>query len=119
MSYVDGFVIVMKKKNLPTYLKMAKTSAKVWRELGALSYFECVGDDVNVDFGLPFPKLAKAKPDEVVVFSWIVYKTKAQRNSVNKKVMKDPRIAQMCDPNNMPFEIKKMSYGGFKVLVEA
>jgi uncharacterized protein YbaA (DUF1428 family) len=119
MSYVDGFVITMPKKNLPAYLKMAKKSGKIWRELGALEYFECVGDDMNINFGLPFPKLTKAKDGEVVVFSWIVYKSKAQRNSVNKKVMKDPRIAAMCNPDNMPFEMKKMSYGGFKVIVEA
>lgn len=119
MSYVDGFVIVMPKKNLPAYLKMAKKSGKIWKEYGALEYFECVGDDMKVQCGVPFPKLAKAKPSEVVVFSWIVYKSKAQRNAVNKKVMKDPRLNEMCDPNKMPFDMNKMSYGGFKVLVEA
>jgi uncharacterized protein YbaA (DUF1428 family) len=119
MSYVDGFVIVMPKKNLPAYLKMAKKSGKIWREYGALEYFECVGDDMNIEFGLPFPKLTKAKPDEVIVFSWITYKSKAQRNSVNKKVMQDKRLSAMCNPENMPFEMKKMSYGGFKTIVEA
>lgn len=109
----------MPKENLPAYLKMAKKSGKIWKEYGALEYFECVGDDMNVAYGMPFPKLTKAKPSEVVVFSWIVYKSKAQRNSVNKKVMKDKRLSEMCDPKNMPFEMKKMSYGGFKVIVEA
>ncbi len=119
MSYVDGFVIVMPKKNLPAYLKMAKKSAKIWKEHGALEYFECVGDDMKVQCGMSFPTLTKAKPSEVVVFSWVVYKSKAQRNSVNKKVMKDPRLSEMCDPKKMPFEMEKMSYGGFKVIVEA
>jgi uncharacterized protein YbaA (DUF1428 family) len=118
MSYVDGFVITIPKKNLAAYRKMAAKSGKIWREYGAVEYFECVGDDLNVKMGMPFPRLAKAKAGETVLFSWIVYKSKAHRNSVNKKVMKDPRIQGMCDPNNMPFDMKKMSYGGFKVLVE-
>lgn len=119
MSYVDGFLIVVPKKNMPTYLRMAKKSAEIWRELGALEYRECAGDDLAVKFGLPFPKLVKAKPTETVLFSWIVYRNKAQRDRVNRKVMKDPRIAEMCDPKNMPFEMKRMSYGGFKTIVEA
>lgn len=119
MSYVDGFVIAIKKKNLPAYLKMAKKASKIWIEHGALQYFESVGDDLNVKMGLPFPKLTKVKADETVLFSWIVYKSKASRNAVNKKVMKDPRLANLCSADNMPFEMRRMSYGGFKVMVEA
>ncbi len=117
MAYVDGFVIPIPKKNLPAYWKMARLASKVWKEYGALEYRECVGDDLKAAFGLPFPKMAKAKAGETVVFSWIVYKNKAQRDSVNKKVMKDPRLAAMCDPKNMPFNVKRMAYGGFKIMV--
>ena len=118
MSYVDGFVIAIKKKNLPAYLKMAKKSGKIWMEHGALQYFEAAGDDLDVKMGLPFPKLVKANKDETVLFSWIVYKSKASRDAVNKKVMKDPRLSDLCSADNMPFEIKRMSFGGFKVMVE-
>ena len=119
MSYVDGFVIAIAKKNLPAYLKMAAKSGKIWREHGALEYFETVGDDLKNDMGTSFIKLAKIKEGETVLFSWIVYKSKAHRNAVNKKVMKDPRINGICDPKKMPFDIKRMSYGGFKVIVKA
>lgn len=119
MEYVDGFVIVVKKKKLNAYFKMAAKASKVWKEHGALQYFETVGDDLKSEFGLPFTKLTKLQADEAVVFSWIVYKSKAHRNAVNKKVMKDPRLATMCDPDNMPFEMKRMSYGGFKVKVKS
>lgn len=119
MAYVDGFVISMPKKNLAAYKKLAKMAGKIWREYGALEYRECIGDDLAVSMGIPFPKLVKTKPSETVVFSWIVYKSKAERNRVNAKVMKDPRMAGMCDPKNMPFDVKRMTYGGFKVLVDA
>jgi len=119
MTYVDGFVIVLPSKNLAAYKKMAKLAGVVWRELGALEYRECVGDDLAAKWGLPFPKLTKCKPSETVVFSWIVYRSKAERNRVNTKVMKDPRIAKMCDPKTMPFDMKRMSYGGFKTIVDA
>jgi uncharacterized protein YbaA (DUF1428 family) len=119
MTYVDGFVIVVPRKNLAAYRKMARAAGKIWRELGALEYRECAGDDLVAKWGLPFPKLTKCKPSETVVFSWITYKSKAQRNRVNAKVLKDPRIAAMCDPNKMPFDMKRMSYGGFKLIVEA
>ncbi len=119
MPYVDGFVLVVPTKNIKAYRKLAAVGAKVWKEHGALEYRECVGDDMNVPFGLKFPKLAKAKAGETVVFSWIVYKSKADRNRINARVMKDPRLAASCDPKNMPFDVKKMSWGGFKVLVEA
>ncbi len=117
MAYVDGFVLVVPNDNLDAYRRMARTAGKVWRELGALQYVEAVGDDLDTKFGLPFPKLVKAKPNETVLFSWIVFKSRKQRDSVNAKVMKDPRLAKMMDPKAMPFDMKRMSYGGFKFLV--
>lgn len=115
--YVDGFVIPVPKKNIAAYMRMSRRAGKVWKEMGALEYRECVGDDMNFKFGLPFTKLAKTKPSETVVFSWIVYKSKAHRNAVNAKVMKDPRIAKMMkDP--MPFDAKRMTYGGFQCKVD-
>lgn len=117
MSYVDGFVIPIKKKNLPAYQKMAKKAGKIWMEYGALAYNECVGDDINVKFGLPFSKLAKTKPDETILFSYIVYKSKAQRDKVNAKVMKDPRLEGICG-KEMPFDMKRMAFGGFKSIVK-
>jgi uncharacterized protein YbaA (DUF1428 family) len=119
MRYVDGFVIAIPKKNLASYKKMAKAASKIWLEYGAVQYVECAGEDLNAKFGTPFTKLAKCKPGETVLFSWIAYKSKAQRDRVNAKVMADPRIAAMCDPKNMPFEMKRMSYGGFETLVDA
>ncbi|MGC3958627.1 MAG: DUF1428 domain-containing protein [Verrucomicrobiota bacterium] len=117
-NYVDGFVIPVPKAKLAAYFRMAKKASKIWKEFGALDYKECVGEDLNNPCGLPFPKGIKTKPGETVVFSYIVYKSKAQRDSVNKKIMKDPRIAAMCDPNDMPFDAKRMLYGGFKAVVE-
>lgn len=117
MHYVDGFVLPILKKNLKAYFQMAKKAGKIWREHGALEYRECVGDDLNVKMGLPFPRLAKLKAGETVVFSWIVYKSRAHRNKVNAKVIKDPRMNGMCDAKSMPFDIKRMSFGGFSVLV--
>ena len=118
MSYVDGFVLVVPKKKIAIYKKMATRAGKVWRDHGALDYRECVGDDLKVKMGLPFPKLAKTKPGETVVFSYIVYKSRAHRDAVNKKVMADPRLKDMMDPKGMPFDAKRMIYGGFKVLVQ-
>lgn len=117
MAYVDGFVIPIAKKNLPQYKKIAKLACKVWLEHGALAYHECVGEDLNLPYGLPFPKLTKAKPGETVLFSWIVYKNKAHRNKINKLVMADPRIAAMCNPGNMPVDLKRMACGGFQPIV--
>jgi uncharacterized protein YbaA (DUF1428 family) len=117
--YVDGFVIPVPKKNLPAYFKIAKKAAKVWREHGALDYKECVGDDLNVKMTMPFPKGIRAKSGETVVFSYIVFKSRAHRDKVNAKVMKDPRLATMCDPDAMPFDCSRMLYGGFKVMVSA
>ncbi|WII70850.1 DUF1428 domain-containing protein [Bdellovibrio sp. 22V] len=116
-KYVDGFVIAVPKKNVKAYQAIAKKAGKVWMEYGALEYFECVGEDMQSPFGVPFPRLAKLKPNETVIFSWIVYKSKAHRDRVNAKVMKDPRIMNV-DPKSMPFDIKRMSHGGFDVLVE-
>ena len=117
MAYVDGFVMVLPKKNVAAYRKMARLAGKVWRELGALDYVECVGDDLATKYGRPFPKLAKAGPRDTVVFSWIVYASKPARDRINKKVMADPRLAAMMG-KPMPFDPKKMSMGGFKVLVQ-
>ena len=119
MKYVDGFLLVVPKKNMDAYRRMAQAGGKIWREHGALEYRECVGDDLNIKMGLPFPRAMKLKSGETAVFSWIVYKSRAHRDSVNKKVMKDPRIAKMMENKAMPFDVKRMSYGGFKVLVEA
>ena len=119
MRYVDGYVLPVPKKNLAAYRRMAEKAGKIWREHGALEYRECVGDDLKVKFGVPFPRLAKPKPGETVVFAWIVFKSRAHRDRVNAKVMKDPRLANMGDEKSMPFDCKRMAYGGFKMLVDA
>lgn len=98
---------------------MAQRAGRIWRTYGALDYKECAGDDLNVKMGVLFPRLTRLKRGETVVFSWIVYKSRTHRDRVNAKVMKDPRLANMCDPKSMPFDVKRMVYGGFKVLVEA
>ena len=118
--YADGFVIVVPKKNLKAYEAISKKAGKVWKEYGALEYLECVGDDLNMKFGTPFPKLAKTKPNEVVVFSWILYKSRAHRDKVNAAVMKDPRMAKLMDKTKYPelFDTKRMAYGGFATIVE-
>jgi uncharacterized protein YbaA (DUF1428 family) len=117
MSYVDGFVLVVPKRKLAVYKKMATRAAMVWKDHGALDYRECVGDDLKVKMGLPFPKLARTKAGETVVFSYIVYKSRAHRDRVNAKVMKDKRLFDGM-PKEMPFDMKRMAYGGFKTLVE-
>ena len=116
--YVDGYVIPVPKKRVNAYRRMAQKAGKIWRDHGALEFRECVGDDLNVKMGLPFPRGIKIKPGETVIFSWIVYKSRAHRDSVNKKVMKDPRLVKMMD-QPMPFDAKRMLYGGFKTIVEA
>jgi uncharacterized protein YbaA (DUF1428 family) len=118
MAYVDGFVVPVPKKQLQAYRRLAKQAGKVWREHGALEFRECVADDVKVGNWTSFPRSVKLKPSETVVFSWITYKSRAHRDRVNAKVMKDKRITSM-DPKTMPFDGKRMIYGGFKVLVEA
>ncbi len=116
--YIDGFVLPVPKKNLKAYRRMALKAGKIWREHGALDSKECVGDDLKVTFGMPFPRGIKTKPGETVVFSYIVYKSRAHRDKVNAKVMKDPRIGGMCDPKDMPFDCQRMLYGGFRTIVE-
>lgn len=120
-GYVDGFLIVIPKKNLAAYKKMAEGGSKVWMKYGALDYRECVGDDLDADMGqptMPFPKLAKLKPGETVVFSYILFKSRAHRDQVNAKVMKDPSMQpEAFKDKEMPFNPKRMSYGGFTVIV--
>ena len=118
MSYVDGFVLPVPKKKLAAYRRMATKAGKIWREHGALEYHECVADDVKPGKSTSFPQAVKLKPGEVVLFSWIVYKSRAQRDSVNKKVMSDPRLADMMDPKKLPFDGRRMFWGGFKPLIE-
>jgi uncharacterized protein YbaA (DUF1428 family) len=117
MSYVDGFVVPVPRKNLPAYLRMAKKAGKIWREHGALEYKEWISDDVKVGKLTSFPRSVKLKPGETVVFAYIVYKSRAHRDRVNAKVMKDPRSAEMMDPKSMPFDGKRLTYGGFKILI--
>ena len=116
--YVDGFLVPVPKKNVAAYRRMATEAGKIWRELGALEYRECVGDDLDVKMGLPFPRQAGLKRGETVFFSWIVYKSRAHRDRVNAKVMKDARIMKMMKAKT-PFDVKRMAYGGFEVVVDA
>jgi uncharacterized protein YbaA (DUF1428 family) len=117
MSYVDGFIVPLPKKNVQAYRRMATRAGKIWREHGALDYQECIADDVKVGKLTSFPRSVKLKRGETVVFSWIVYKSRAHRDRVNAKAMADPRLADMMDPKAMPFDGKRMIYGGFKTLV--
>jgi uncharacterized protein YbaA (DUF1428 family) len=117
--YIDGFVIPLPKKNVNAYRRMAQKAGRVWRDHSALEFRECVGDDLNIKIGLPFPRGIKTTPGETVLFSYIVYKSRAHRDRVNARVMKDPRLANMMDPKAMPFDVKRMMYGGFKTIVEA
>ena len=121
MKYVDGFVIVLPEKNLPAYREMAEMGGKIWKKHGALEYFECVGDDLTPEMtGITFPEMVKAGPGETVVFSFIVFASREHRDEVNAKVMKDPIMndpARTDEP--MPFNMKRMAYGGFTVIVEA
>jgi uncharacterized protein YbaA (DUF1428 family) len=118
MRYVDGFVLPVPKKNVATYKRMAQKAGKVWRDHGALEYIECIADDVKRGKLTSFPQSVKLKPGETVVFAYIVYKSRAHRDRVNAKVMKDPRLANMMDPKAMPFDAKRMFWGGFKTFVE-
>ncbi|HZI84379.1 MAG TPA: DUF1428 domain-containing protein [Casimicrobiaceae bacterium] len=117
MSYVDGFVVPVPVKNLPAYRRLAKKAGRIWREFGALEYKEWVGDDVPFGKLTSFPRSVKVKRGETVVFSWIVYKSRKDRDRINAKVMKDPRLAEMMDPKKQPFDGKRLIYGGFKLLV--
>jgi len=117
-TYVDGFVLSVPRRKLNAYRAMAQKAGKIWREYGALDYKECVADDLKAPWGLPFPKLVKPKKGEVILFSYITYRSRAHRDSVNANVMKDPRL-KCDDPASMPFDCKRMAYGGFKVLVSS
>lgn len=118
MPYVDGFVVPVPKKKIAAYRKIAMKTGKIWREHGALEVMECVADDVKKGKWTSFPRSVKLKPNEVVVFSYIVYKSRKQRDSVMAKVMKDPRLADMMKPGATPFDGKRMFWGGFKPIVE-
>ena len=115
MRYVDGYVLPVPKKNLKAYLRMARMGEKMWRKHGALDYMECVGDDLKPKWGLPFARMMKLKPGETVVFSYIVFKSRAHRDRVNAKVIRD--MSSMSMPKDMPFDMKRMVYGGFKAAV--
>ena len=116
--YVDGFVLPVPKKNLDTYRRMARKAGKVWKEHGALQYTECVADDVPAGKVTSFPQSVKLKEDEVVIFAWIVYKSRKDRDRINTKVMADKRLAHMMDPKALPFDGKRMFWGGFKGFIE-
>jgi uncharacterized protein YbaA (DUF1428 family) len=118
MSYVDGFVVPVPKENLAAYRRMSRKAGKIWKEHGALEYRECVADDVKKGKLTSFPQSVKLKRGETVVFSWIVFKSRADRDRINAKVMEDPRLADMMDPEAVPFDSKRMIYGGFKVIVD-
>jgi uncharacterized protein YbaA (DUF1428 family) len=117
-TYVDGFVLPVPKRNAATYRRIARTAGKVWRDHGALAYVECIADDVKPGRWTSFPQSVKLKPKEVVWFSWIVFRSRRHRDRVNAKVMKDPRMAKMMNGAAMPFDGKRMIYGGFKAMVE-
>lgn len=117
MAYVDGFIVAVPKKKLKEYAGLARKAGKIWREHGALDYHEYVADDVSTGKLTSFPRSVKMKPTEIVVFSYIAYKSRKDRDRINAKVMKDPRLAKMMDPKAMPFDGKRMIYGGFKTLV--
>ena len=117
MAYVDGFLLAVPRRKLAEYRRIARVAGKVWMEFGALDYRECVGDDVRRKSAAPFGKAVRLKPGEVVVFSWIVYKSKGQRNRINAKIMKDPRITAMMDDSKRVVDMKRMAYGGFKSIV--
>ena len=116
MRYVDGYVLPVPKKNLKSYARMARLGKKMWMRHGALDYKECVGDDLKTKWGIPFPRMMKLKPGETVVFSFVVFKSRAHRDRVNAKVMKE--MEGMGEPKDMPFDFRRMVYGGFEVLVD-
>jgi uncharacterized protein YbaA (DUF1428 family) len=121
MPYVDGFVIPVPRKNLKKYRQIARKAGKIWKEHGALEYRECVGQDLKpkmISGMSTFPRIARVKPGETVVFSWIVYKSRVARDRINAKVMKDPRLADMMDPGNTMFDGKRMTFGGFTTIVD-
>jgi uncharacterized protein YbaA (DUF1428 family) len=117
-QYIDGFVLSIPKDKLAAYKKLATKAGNIWREHGALEYRECVGDDLKTQGMVAFPKLAKAKPGEVVIFAYAVFESRKQRDAVNKKIMNDPRMATICGATSGIFDYKRMAYGGFKSLVQ-
>jgi uncharacterized protein YbaA (DUF1428 family) len=114
--YVDGYVLPVPKKSVDAYRRLARKAGRIWREYGALESRECIGDDLKVKGLVPFPRAVKSKPNETTIFAWVVFKSRAHRDRVNAKVMKDPRLKM--DSTSMPFDTKRMLYGGFKVLVD-
>ncbi len=119
-KYIDGFVLPVPKDKIEQYRSIASKAAAIWKEHGALEYIECVGEDMTGMSDLVrFPDLAKAAPEETVVFSWIAYRSRAHRDEVNGKVMADPRMKEMCGGENSPFDYRRMAYGGFEAIVEA
>lgn len=118
MHYVDGIVTPVPKANLAEYRKLSRLCGKVWMELGALQYVECIADDVKPGKTTSFPQALKLKDGEVAMFAWIVYRNRRDRDRINKLVMADPRLAAMMDPKKMPFDAKRMFWGGFKPFVE-
>ena len=118
MPYVDGFIVPVPKKKLAEYKKISLKAGKVWKDHGAIDYHECVADDVKVGKWTSFPRSVKLKKNETVVFSWITYKSRKQRDAVMKKVMKDKRLADMMNPGAMPFDAKRMIFGGFKSFID-
>ncbi|MEX0589970.1 MAG: DUF1428 domain-containing protein [Xanthobacteraceae bacterium] len=118
MEYVDGFVLPLPKKNVNEYQRIAKLASKVWRDHGALDYRECVADDISVGKRTSFPRSVKMKPGETVVFAWITYKSRKHRDRIMKKVMADRRLAKFMDPKKMPFDARRMFWGGFKTIVQ-
>jgi uncharacterized protein YbaA (DUF1428 family) len=119
MAYVDGFVLVVPKRKVKAYIAMARKAAPIFREHGALELRECAGEDLKKSMGKTFLKLAGAKAGETVFFSWVTYKSRAHRDRANAKMMKDPRMLEMCDPDDPPFDMKRFAYGGFEVVVRA
>ncbi|HEX3443150.1 MAG TPA: DUF1428 domain-containing protein [Chthoniobacterales bacterium] len=117
-KYVDGYVLPIPKDKIELYLSIASKAGKVWKEHGALEYRECIGDDFEVKDLVSFPRLAGTQPDETVVFSWVVFESREHRDQVNAKVMADPRIKEICDPDNPIFDFKRMAYGGFRLVVD-
>ncbi|HWK88151.1 MAG TPA: DUF1428 domain-containing protein [Xanthobacteraceae bacterium] len=118
MSYVDGFIVPVPKKKLKAYRNMAAKAGKIWREYGAAAFYECAADDISKGKRTSFPRSVKLKANETVLFSFIIYRSRAERDRINAKVMKDPRLARMMKLKNMPFDAKRMIYGGFKTIVK-
>jgi uncharacterized protein YbaA (DUF1428 family) len=119
MTYVDGFIVPVPRKKLDAYRKLARKAGRIWREYGALDYVECIADDVKRGKRTSFPRSVKIKPGEVVIFSWITYRSRKARDRVNARAMKDPRLADTMNAKDLPFDGKRMIYGGFKTFLKA